>query len=191
MVYIHIMYTVLYLDSRKGGYNPNMNLESFYDEYADKVYKFFYIKSLDKMTAEDLTSQTFVSFMEKVQSVEVENHKTYLYGIMRVKWITFLRDKYSSAITELENIEDFSSYTDTIVASYEKSNGVQERLAEYVNKLPEKQRQVITMRLINNMSVKEVASQLGRDKNYVKTTHHRGLRRLRELLKNPYLEVTS
>ena len=168
-----------------------MELESFYDEYADKVYKFFYIKSLDKMTAEDLTSQTFLAFMEKVESVEVDNYKTYLYGIMRLKWVTFLKDKYSSSIADIENIEDFSDYTETVVDSYEKSKGIHERLVKYVNKLPEKQRQVITMRLINNMSVKEVAEQLGRDKNYVKTTHQRGLKRLRELLTDPYLEVTS
>ncbi len=168
-----------------------MDLESFYDEYADKVYKFFYIKSLDKMTAEDLTSQTFIAFMEKVQTVEVDNYNTYLYGIMRLKWVTFLQDKYSSNITELENIEDFSTYTDNVIESYESSNGMHARLVLYVNKLPEKQRDVITMRLINNMSVKEVANQLGRDKNYVKTTHQRGLKRLRELLTKPYLEAES
>jgi DNA-directed RNA polymerase specialized sigma24 family protein len=47
------------------------------------------------------------------------------------------------------------------------------------------------MRLIDNMSVKEVASKLGHDKNYVKTTHQRGLKRLRELLANPYMEAES
>jgi RNA polymerase sigma-70 factor (ECF subfamily) len=168
-----------------------MDLESFYDEYAGKVYKFFYIKSLDKMTAEDLTSQTFIAFIEKANTVEVENYKTYLYGIMRLKWVTFLRDKYNASIAELENIEDFGSYTDGIVSSYESNKGMHSRLVQYVNKLPEKQRQVITMRLIDNMSVKEVASKLGHDKNYVKTTHQRGLKRLRELLANPYMEAES
>lgn len=166
-----------------------MDLESFYDEYADKVYKFFYIKSLDKMTAEDLTSQTFIAFMEKSRTAKVNTYKSYLYGIMRNTWITFLRDKYDASITDVENIEDFGTYSDSVVDYYEKSGSEHDRLVHFVNKLPEKQREIITMRLVQNMSVKEVALQLGRDKNYVKTTHHRGIKRLRELLNVPYLEA--
>lgn len=168
-----------------------MDIESFYDEFVDKVYKFFYIKSLDKMTAEDLTSQTFIAFMDKVKVTDVSSYKSYLYGIMRITWTTFLRQKYQTTIAELEDIEQFEVYAESVVSSYQQDDTIHERLRTFIERLPEKQKQVITMRIIEDMSVGEVASQLNRDKNYVKTTYQRGLRRLRDMLEAPYMEVQS
>ena len=73
-----------------------MDLPKFYDEHVDKVYKFFYIKSLDKHIAEDLTHDTFVAFMDKQDKFSAVSAKQYLYGIMRNTWINFLKMKYQS-----------------------------------------------------------------------------------------------
>ena len=164
-----------------------MNLAQFYNEYINKVYKFYYIKCLDKHTAEDLTSQTFLLFVEHVNSgKEIEDNKKYLYGIMRNVWLQFLKKKYEDAISGIENIEDFEDYSVSQTNAYE-STSIINRIMPYINKLPPKQRQVIRMRHIEQKSVSEVAISLGKDKNYVKTTQHRGISRLREMLKEPFI----
>ena len=167
-----------------------MDIEAFYDEYADKVYKFFYIKSLDKSTAEDLTSQTFVAFLEKVNAIEIEKYKEYLYGIMRTVWITFLKNKYKESIKYLEDVEQFDVYSERVIEDDESKSNIKERLQIFIEKLPDKQKTVLRMRIIEDMSVKAVAEELGKDKNYVKTTHQRALKRLREIMEQPYLETS-
>jgi RNA polymerase sigma factor (sigma-70 family) len=50
--------------------------------------------------------------------------------------------------------------------------------------LPEKQRIVISLRLIEKLSLKEIAQELGKNMNYVKTTQKRAIKNLKEIFAN-------
>ncbi|HRJ90709.1 MAG TPA: RNA polymerase sigma factor [Candidatus Saccharibacteria bacterium] len=165
-----------------------MKLEQFYDEHVDKVYKFFYIKCLDRSTAEDLTSETFTLFIEQLEHQTITDNKKYLYGIMRNTWLQFLRKKYQQALVDIENIEDFAGVVEHEIADFDEARDVGNRLLPYIERLPEKQRLVITKRLLEEKSVADIATELGKDKNYVKTTYKRGLTSLRAILTVPYME---
>lgn len=162
------------------------DLERLYDEYVEKVYKYFYIQSFDRHTAEDLTSQTFVSFIEKMKENKVKDSKKYLYAIMRNVWMNHLRAKYKEAVESLESIEDFEQHTNNAVSVYESRN-LKERALYFINKLPEKQAQVARMRLIEGYNIKEIASKLNKNVSYVKTTQNRALKSLRIMLEEPEL----
>jgi RNA polymerase sigma-70 factor, ECF subfamily len=161
-----------------------MQLEELYDEQSGKVYKFFYIQCLNRSVAEDLTSQTFITFMDKASALHIDTPKKYLYGIMRNVWLEYLREKYESMTSDIEAIEDFEAHTD---AEIETFIGTDEptRLKKYVDRLPDAQRTVIVMRHYNNQTNKEVAEELGKDMNYVKVTYKRGIKSLRKLIESP------
>ncbi len=165
-----------------------MNLEAFYDEYVDTVYKFFYIKCLNRHVAEDLTADTFTAFLKNVQNTEVQDHKKYLYGIMRHIWTNFLREKYEAQLTDIESIESFEEYATSEITDFEASEEPVSRLMPYVKRLPEKQRAVVMLRAFQHLSVKDAADALGKDANYIKTTYARAIRSLRAIVDNPYLE---
>jgi RNA polymerase sigma factor (sigma-70 family) len=167
-----------------GGY---MNLEDFYDEYVDKVYKFFYIKSLNKQIAEDLTSETFVSFLNQIDSKQVEDRKKYLYGIMRNVWLEFLKDKYKTQLNNVEQINNFEQYAAQTIKFFDETEEPISRLQPFVDLLPEKQREVLVMRAYKSMNIKETAENLGKDTNYVKKTYSRALKSLRVMLDKPYI----
>lgn len=158
------------------------NLEQFYSAHVDKIYKYFYIQSLDTHTAEDLTSQTFVAFMERGTTIQRDKTK-YLYGIMRHVWADYLRQKYKQSLQSIEEIEDFESHIESLVDRYEKISYV-ERAQGYIDCLPEKQRIVAKLRFIEERSVKEVAEILGKTSLYVKTTQHRATRNLKRMLES-------
>lgn len=168
------------------GYSKRMNLEVFYDEHIDKVYRFFYFKSLHVHTAEDLTSQTFLAFVEQSSIRTIDEPTKYLYGVMRNMWLGFLRAKYDSALADLEGIDDFEEYVST-VNDQELSEDLPQRLRKYIEQLPEKQRMVLVMRVMDDMSVKDIAKELGRDRNYVKTTYKRAIATLRSIINEPYM----
>ncbi len=164
-----------------------MEIESFYDEYVDKVYKFFYIKSLNKQLAEDLTSETFVSFLNQLNNKKVDDRKKYLYGIMRNVWVEFLKDKYKLQLNDIEKISNFQQYADETIQIFDETEEPVSRLQPFVDLLPEKQREVLIMRAYRNMNIKETAESLGKDSNYVKKTYSRALKSLRTLMEKPYL----
>jgi RNA polymerase sigma factor (sigma-70 family) len=111
----------------------------------------------------------------------IDDHKKYLYGIMRNVWLMYLRDKYRRRETTLEGIEDFEGYVDTEIEDYAEMS-VKQRAEVFINQLPEKQRDIVTQRLLEERSIKDIADSLGKDSNYVKTTYKRGLKHLKKLI---------
>ena len=94
-----------------------IELENFYESHVDKVYKYFYIQVLNRQIAEDLTSQTFLKFVAKVQDTTIKQYKKYLYGIMRNVFADYLREKYKNLNVEyLEDIHDFELYIDNSIS---------------------------------------------------------------------------
>lgn len=160
-----------------------MKIEDVYDAHVEKVYRFFYIQCLDATTTEDLTSQTFMMLCEQMQNPDklIRDHKKFLYGIMRNIWLMHLRKKYQRHETPLEGLEEFEDYVDAEIEVYE-SLTVKQRAEIVINRLPEKQREVVAQRLLQERSIRDIAVALGKDTNYVKTTYKRGLKRLKQLI---------
>jgi len=169
------------------GFAINTKLEGIYEENVDKIYKFFYIKCLNQRVSEDLTSQTFIKFLDKFNSeTEIKDVTKYLYGIMRRTWSDHLRDKYASKLVDIEDIGNFEHHVKVVVDDYESKTLI-ERASKYISRLPEKQQHVMHMRLIQGLKIGEIARTLGKSKNYVKTTQRRGIRKLEEMLAEPNL----
>src|SRR6056297_2278284 len=63
-------------------------LDSFnwlYERYIKKIYNFIYYKTMHQETAEDLTSQTFIKALNKINSFDSEQgtFQAWLYKIAR------------------------------------------------------------------------------------------------------------
>ncbi len=164
-----------------------MSLEQFYDQHIDKVYKFFYVKCLHKQTAEDLTSATFTKFLERCgRENPPDNMKKYLYGIMRNTWADFLREKYRLKIQSIEAITNFEKHAANEVSRFEGMD-LKTRALLFINRLPQKQQNILRLRLIEELTPKEIAARLGKSRNYVKITQRRALKRVKEMIRQPYL----
>lgn len=162
-----------------------MDIEEFYDDHVEKVYKFFYFKSLNRQVAEDLTQDTWTRFVEK-RSHHIDDATKYLYGMMRNVWLEFLRDKYSRLANEVESADDFEQfvYAENLMNA---SDDLPERMKQYVELLPDKQRQVFELRFTRGLNVAQAAEEIEKDRNYIKVTYKRALQTLRTIIKEPYL----
>jgi RNA polymerase sigma-70 factor, ECF subfamily len=159
-----------------------MTIEEAYDAYIDTVYKFFYINCFDRAIAEDLTSQTFLAFAERYQvGGAIGDYKKFIYGIMRNVWAGYLRDRYRRAETSLEDVDAFERAIEKSVDDYSGAS-LRDRAMPYIERLPEQQRKIVFMRLINELSIKDIVHETGKDSNYVKTTYKRGVKNLRNML---------
>lgn len=153
-------------------------LSEIFDKNFEKIYRFFYIKTLSKEDAEDLTSETFLRFAQQLAGgQEVDKRDAYLYGIARFVFFNFLRKRYQLTTVQLNELHDVHQ---------ELVNVPQIDLLSFVLKLaerlPEKQRQVIELRLGQKLTLSEIAETLNRDMNYVKTTQKRAIHSLKQLV---------
>lgn len=156
------------------------DLELIFELHFDKIYKFFYFKTLSKEIAEDLTSETFLAFADKLKKEDIEDEKKYIYGIAKIIFTKYLRTKYKENIVHFEDTNQFENYVEKVNEA--RSVNLEDVALRFIDMLPLKQQEVIRLRLIEKASLSEIAERLGKNMNYVKTTQKRGLKSLKKLI---------
>lgn len=159
-------------------------LEEIYNKNFTKIYRFFYYKVQSKEIAEDLTSESFIKFVSVLKSkTDIISPERYLFGIVKLVFLQYLRNKYKAIKSiPIEKEQDFGSYIDNFIEDIDEKKTPEEFAIEYINKLPKMQKIVLTLRLIDKLSLKEIADKLDKNMNYVKTTQKRGIKNLKLLI---------
>lgn len=157
-------------------------IQSIYQQNFEKIYRFFYYKTLSKDLSEDLTSETFLGFVDQAsRRDDIENCTGFLYGIARNVFLNYLKSKYKDPGFSVDP-EFFQRYVEGFVEEKDSKETLEEKAMKYIQRLPEKQGAVAYMRLIQKMSPMEIATKLGKNRNYVKVTLRRALKSLRQLI---------
>jgi RNA polymerase sigma-70 factor (ECF subfamily) len=158
------------------------DLEDLYNQNIKNLYKFFYFKVLNRSIAEDLTSETFLRFAQYIKNEDILNHKSFLYGIAKNIFLEFLKDKYQKEINIDEELLDFYNYTEEFTESISNRPKLEKLLVELLPKIPKKQEEILRLRLIEKLSIKEICNLLNKKEFYVKTTQNRAIKSLKKLL---------
>jgi len=156
------------------------NLEEFtglYNKYVKKIYNFIYYKNLHKETAEDLTSETFLKALKNIRKFDPQKgaFSSLLYRIARNNIIDFYRKRKSSTISDFWEKGSDEDITSDIMAK--------ERLEEvkgYLQKLNSEKREIVIMRIWDNLSYKEISEILGKSEASCKMNFSRVMSQLRK-----------
>ncbi len=155
-----------------------------YERHAEKMHRYFRRRVHSDETAADLTSETFLRFIQNWHHFDPErgHPEQWLYGIAR----NLLRDHWrrskvaASAQARLESeaptITDSNRY-DTVEASMLRSP-----LVNAVNGLTTTYREAVTMRVLDDAPYGEIGAQLGCSAATARVRVFRGLKRLDQAL---------
>lgn len=151
-----------------------------YDLYADALFRFSYYKLSDREKAKDIVQDTFVRFWEYIASDgEVENVKAFLYRIAHNAIIDNYRKKKEISLDVLEE-EGFDPRDHDMHHSVSRGPDARKAL-ELINQLDDSESEVMLMRYVDSLSVKEIAMILDERENTVSVKIHRALKHLQEL----------
>lgn len=163
----------------------NGNPEAFgllYDHYHEQIYRFIYLKTNQKEDAEDLTHQVFLQAFRKIKDYKDYGFpfSSWLYRIARNEVIDFYRSKKNSV--SLEDISNILKIED------DKKNDLDfkiqlEEVKKAILRLKPEYQDVIIMRFIDDLSIKEVAKILDKSEGAVKLIQHRAIIALKKILK--------
>ena len=154
-----------------------------YDRYVLTLYKYLLSKTGNVAEAEDLTSQTFLTVIEKLPDYRDQgNFRGWLFGIARNKWVDFYRkskrrlcqDNYSLASTEGDFLQD--------VIRGEKS----EVLAALVRNLNENEVELLRFRLVAELEFREIGRVQGKSEAAVKKSYYRLIERMKKDMEQIY-----
>ena len=145
----------------------------FYEEFAQPVYAFLYYRTRSKAVAEDLTSQSFLKALEKFDRFDESKggFKPWIFQIAR----NTLVDHYRSAkpTRDIETAYDLAGDDDVEDTMKRTENA--ERVQKALSCLNDKQRDIVLMRLWDELSFKEIADLLSKTEASIKMTFYRAL----------------
>lgn len=151
-----------------------------YDKCADAIYRHLFFKTCDTELSKDLTQETFMKTWQYMAAgKQIENIKAFLYKIAGNLVIDNSRKKKEMSLDALEEAgAQFAQRDDD-----EFSDKVElERVRIAVDKLSEKYREIVLLRYVDDLSLKEIAHLKAISTNVVSVRINRAITKLRKLL---------
>ncbi|MDD7885861.1 RNA polymerase sigma factor [Flavivirga sp. 57AJ16] len=142
-------------------------LEILITRHKQKIYSFIYSKVYDRDIAEDIFQDTFIKVIRTLKRGAYNEEGKFLPWVMRISHnlvIDFFRK--SKRMPKFDNTGEFSIFSvlsDTSLNA-EKSiikEQVETDVRRLVDELPEDQKEVLLMRIYNDMSFKEISDRTG------------------------------
>lgn len=147
-----------------------------YDAYVRNIYNFIYYKTHHKETAEDLTSETFFKALKNIRQFDLNrSFRSWLYAIANYAVI----DHYRAArpTTDIDDVWDLAA-NDDMVRDSETKRALAE-VQKHLGALTAIQRDILILRLWQELSYKEIAEIVGKSEANSKMIYSRAIAQLR------------
>ncbi|MBX4197732.1 RNA polymerase sigma factor [Candidatus Parcubacteria bacterium] len=158
------------------------NSEAFgriYDRHVKTIYDFIFYKTRHRETAEDITSQTFFKALKNISSVDADRSiLSWLYKIAHNSVLDHYRTTRHQ--DDIDDCYDLSDDTD-VVGELDNAEEV-ERVKKYLHALTPLERDIVIMRVWQELSYKEIADIIGKTEANSKMIFSRTLKKLRTLM---------
>lgn len=161
-----------------------MEIEAQYEQYYKRLYNYFYFRMGNHHDAEDLVETVFEKVVEKYTEYDASRapFDVWLFTIARNSLIDYTR-----RIKPLELSEDTCAKSDPVSDVLE--NERDKLLADAVAMLPDKEKNVLTMKYFALLKHKEIARILGYSRANVRVVLHRALKKLRVILQEKGVNI--
>ena len=150
-----------------------------YDAYIRPVYGFIFLKTRHKETAEDLTSETFLRALKHIARVDPDRpFIAWLYTIARNAVRDHYRARVNAPHTNIEDVWDLASEDDPSEAA--QVHEISEQVAQQLRTLKPHERDMVIMRVWQELSYEEIAAITGKSVSASKMTYSRTIAKLRK-----------
>lgn len=189
----------------KQGLNVEENFRQLHERYYTQIRRFFQRKGFSPEDCEDLTQETFFSVSKGLKGFRQEApFENWLFSIARNIWRSELESrkakKRDASVSSLDQEDRGESDQRSPLAGRivdpapDQLNRVIEneklqQLHEAMRQLPEQMRRCVKLRVIDELSYKEIAELMGISINTVKAHLHEAKKELGERLRSYFGEI--
>lgn len=156
----------------------NQIIEELYNRYNKVVYGIAFSILKNKEDSEDVVQIVFSKLYSIDKSkLPKEKSGTWLYSVTKNEALAILRKKYDNI--GLENIYNCESENNEIDNFIDK-----ESYNKLINKLSEKEQEIVSLKILSNLTFEEIAIVLGESINTIKWRYYKSIYSLRIMLGN-------
>jgi len=145
------------------------------------VYAFVYARTFDRQTAEDLTSQIFIKILQALPHYQNKApFAAWVFTIARNTLNSHFRSADHRLIQNLENQFLYETKFNYSPRQHARDVETGIDLQRVLNELPDKDRELLSLRYAADLSYKEIGRIRGKRPEAVKMALHRLLRKVKE-----------
>lgn len=160
-----------------------------FEQYFDKVYKFFYFRLRNEHDAEDLAAETFEKILKNLSAYEDRGYQigAWIFTIARNVMNDFFRknkmkvDSIDEMLPSKEPAKEFD------MMGVDRKM-LKEQLWDVVKTLPPKQQTIWSLKLTEDLPHKNIAEVLGTTEANVNVMVHRSVKIIKQQLSHLYYE---
>ena len=166
-------------------YGNNIAFEKLYKNYKNLVYKIAYSILKNSYDSDDIVQIVF----EKIYSIDknklpTRNESSWLYSVTKNETINYLNKKKNHIeLEEIYEIEDNNNEINELINkdSYNR----------LIGKLNENEKEIISLKILSNLSFKEIAKLLNKPTGTIKWIYYKSINTLKLLLSNLAMFIIS
>lgn len=153
-------------------------MDEIYQRYSQIIFHFLYVRCKDSELAEDLMQDTFLRALEAIDTYDAScKISTWLCQIAKHLLYQHWEKSNRARLEELDEELEASNDTEQHAIARLELTDVWDRLQS----LPPDMRKVIELRVLSDLSYKEIGGMLGKSENWARVNFYRGKRLLMEV----------
>ena len=173
------------------------SLSILIERHKSKIYGFIYSKVLDRDITDDIFQDTFIKVIKTLKGNSYNEEGKFLPWVMRIAHNlvidSFRKNKKMPMFRETEEFSIFSIMSDNNpnIESKIITEQVENDLIRLLNELPKDQKEVVEMRMYQDLSFKEIAELTGVSINTALGRMRYALMNLRRIIEKNQMILTN
>ncbi len=142
-------------------------LSMLIERHKQKIYSFIYSKVYDRAVTEDVFQDTFIKVIKTLKRGKYNEEGKFLPWVMRIAHnLVIDHFRKNSRMPKFNNTDEFSIFSVLSDSSLNAEKAiikgqVESDIRRIIEELPEDQKQVLLMRMYQDMSFKEISEHTG------------------------------
>jgi RNA polymerase sigma-70 factor, ECF subfamily len=172
-------------------------LATLIERHQSKIFGFIYSKVADRDVSDDIFQDTFIKVIKTLKSNAYNEEGKFLPWVMRIAHNLvidhFRKNKKMPLFRETEEFSIFSIMTDNepTIENQIITNQVETDLKRLIEELPDDQKEVLVMRMYQDLSFKEIAELTGVSINTALGRMRYALLNLRKVIEKNNIILTN
>jgi len=160
-------------------------LEEIYNKYHKTIYGIAFSILKNKDDSEDIVQSVFIKIHTLDNSkLPKENVASWLYTLTKNEALQFLRKQKNNI--DLDSIYDLADNNNEIDKLINK-----ETYNKLISKLEPKEKEIVSLKIISNLSFEEISQLLGEKTGTIKWRYYKSIYTLRLLLSNLSMSIVA
>ena len=172
----------------------NSYFEKIYQHFLPKIYRFIFLKILDRQVSEDLTSEVFLKVYNNLKKTNLNSatFNAWIYKIAKNTLVDYYRkeNKHENKVVSFEQYVDENKESAVIDKKLmleqkfldKEFQFENEKLVNILSKLPEQQREVVLLRYLDELDFKTIGAILKKNPSSARVINFRALLNIKKEL---------